>query len=178
MSSLCFWFWQYWVWPQVLILAEQVLYYLTHSTSPVWCCIVYMIRSRELFSQSWLRTMILLISASWVTRITGVSHQPVALWICLFSRNVILFYCFYLFIFVALRFELGPLRLLGYEFMYCWISSVSVFTRHSLGYCVSSLFKLLIVISTHWSSPVPTSNLMIIFVYSKIGASYLHCCLL
>jgi hypothetical protein len=40
------------------------------------------------------------------------------------------------------------------------------------------LFKLLIVISTHWSSPLPTPNLMVIFMYSKIGASCLHCCLL
>jgi hypothetical protein len=32
------------------------------------------IGSHELFAQGWLRTMILLISASWVARITGVSY--------------------------------------------------------------------------------------------------------
>jgi hypothetical protein len=32
------------------------------------------IRSHELFCPGWLQTAILLISASWVARITGVSH--------------------------------------------------------------------------------------------------------
>jgi hypothetical protein len=40
------------------------------------------IGSRELFCPGWLETLILLISASWVVRITGMSHW--CLTICLF----------------------------------------------------------------------------------------------
>jgi hypothetical protein len=34
----------------------------------------------ELFAQGWLRTEILLIYASWVARITGMSHQGACPW--------------------------------------------------------------------------------------------------
>jgi hypothetical protein len=39
---------------------------------------IFEIGSHELFAWGWLRTTILLISASWVARITGVSHQHLA----------------------------------------------------------------------------------------------------
>jgi hypothetical protein len=45
---------------------------LRHSTSPVFCEGFIEIRSHELFAWGWLRTSILLISASWVARVTGV----------------------------------------------------------------------------------------------------------
>jgi hypothetical protein len=36
---------------------------------------IFKIASLELFAQGWLQTLILLISAFWVARITGMSHQ-------------------------------------------------------------------------------------------------------
>jgi hypothetical protein len=38
-------------------------------------CLIFSIGSHKLFTWDWLRTAILLISASWVARITGVSDQ-------------------------------------------------------------------------------------------------------
>jgi hypothetical protein len=65
---------------QGLTLARHTLYHLSHSTS--WFFAVFFrgggrggIRSPKLFALGWLRTAILLISASWVAGITGVSHQ-------------------------------------------------------------------------------------------------------
>jgi hypothetical protein len=40
--------------------------------------IFFEIGSLELFAQGWLQTVILLISASWVARIIGVSHWHLA----------------------------------------------------------------------------------------------------
>jgi hypothetical protein len=43
---------------------------LSHSTSSfLWWIFL------ELFAQVWLQTVILLVSASWVARITGMSHR-------------------------------------------------------------------------------------------------------
>jgi hypothetical protein len=71
-------------WPQSLTLARQAFYHLSRSASPVLCWVFFEIGFQELFAQSWLWTMILLSSASWVARITGVSHQhpaiPVLAW--------------------------------------------------------------------------------------------------
>jgi hypothetical protein len=39
---------------------------------------IFEIRSRESFGQGWLQTLILLISASSIARITGMSHQHLA----------------------------------------------------------------------------------------------------
>jgi hypothetical protein len=52
-------------------------YHLSHSASPfLWFFFFFFeIGSCELFAQGWLWPMILLISASWIDRITGVSHQ-------------------------------------------------------------------------------------------------------
>jgi hypothetical protein len=45
----------------------------SYSASPFNMMRFFKIGSQELLSQAWLWTMILLISASWVARITGVS---------------------------------------------------------------------------------------------------------
>jgi hypothetical protein len=91
-------------WIQGLVLTRQALYHFSHSVSPflhlffcgavVWTQGLHLeslhqpfflmgffkIGSHKLFAQGWLQTMILLISVSWVARITGVSYQhPAAL---------------------------------------------------------------------------------------------------
>jgi hypothetical protein len=53
---------------------------LSHSTSPVFVMGFFEIGSRDLFSLGWLQTPTLLISASWVTRITSTSHQQPRFW--------------------------------------------------------------------------------------------------
>jgi hypothetical protein len=40
---------------------------------------IFKINFHKLFAWGWLRTVILLISASWEARITGMSHQHMAL---------------------------------------------------------------------------------------------------
>jgi hypothetical protein len=40
---------------------------------------IFELGSHKLFAQGWLQTMILLISAFWVTRITGMSHRHPAI---------------------------------------------------------------------------------------------------
>jgi hypothetical protein len=52
---------------------------VSHSTS-CFMLGIFEIGSHKLFPQGWLWTMILLIAASWVARIIGVSHQPLAIW--------------------------------------------------------------------------------------------------
>jgi hypothetical protein len=90
---------QNWGWTQGLMLARQALYQLSHSiwaviffffevlgfelraytlshsTSPFLWWVSFEIGSCGSICPGWLRTMILLISDSWVVRITGVSHQ-------------------------------------------------------------------------------------------------------
>jgi hypothetical protein len=51
---------------------------------PYFCEGCFEIRSCKLFAQGWLQTVILLISAPWVARITGMSH-----W-CLGALNLLL----------------------------------------------------------------------------------------
>jgi hypothetical protein len=57
------------------ILARKALCHLSHSSSPFLC---WVFSSEGLLCmtdcQGWLQTMILMISASWVARITGMSH--------------------------------------------------------------------------------------------------------
>jgi hypothetical protein len=65
------------VWTQALTFARQALYHLSHFASPV-----------IFVSPSWLQTMIFLISASRVSRITGMSHQHLA---SLHSLNIWIF---------------------------------------------------------------------------------------
>jgi hypothetical protein len=48
------------------------------------------IGSHELFAQDWLQTVILLISASWVARITGMSHQRPAHYSLFFGLKFLL----------------------------------------------------------------------------------------
>jgi hypothetical protein len=50
-------------------------YHLSHSASPFFVTGVFEIGSLELFPWVWIQTTILLIAASWVVRITGVSHR-------------------------------------------------------------------------------------------------------
>jgi hypothetical protein len=54
-------------------LLLEPLYHLRHSTSHVLCCF-FQNRVSQTVCLGWLWTVILLISASWVARITGVSH--------------------------------------------------------------------------------------------------------
>jgi hypothetical protein len=58
----------------VVLRFELRAYTLSHSTSPfLWR--VFQDRVSQTVNWGWLGTMILLISASWVAGITGVSHQ-------------------------------------------------------------------------------------------------------
>jgi hypothetical protein len=59
---------------QGLTLARQVLYHLNHSASPSLIGYFWDRVSRAV-CPGWLGPMIFLISASWVARIIGVSHQ-------------------------------------------------------------------------------------------------------
>jgi hypothetical protein len=79
-----FYFWWDWVWIQGFVLAKQALYSLNHTSSPF--------RSHyfgngvlQTICLQWSQTIILLISASQVATITGVSYQPPA-WLPLFKR--------------------------------------------------------------------------------------------
>jgi hypothetical protein len=73
---------------------------LGHSATPFSVMGFFEIGSCELFVWGWLWTGILLISATWVTRITGVSHWHPALcsswdeflisysiWMCVVART-------------------------------------------------------------------------------------------
>jgi hypothetical protein len=72
-SSFLFCFWWYWVWTQGRTLARQMLYYLSHSASP-FLCGFFWDRVSWTICPGWPQTKILLISASWVARITEMSH--------------------------------------------------------------------------------------------------------
>jgi hypothetical protein len=77
-------------------VTRQARYHLNHSVSPVFVLGVFKIESCELFAWGWLPTMMLLISASWVARITGVRcWRPAKR--CLFILNWILidYFTFY-----------------------------------------------------------------------------------
>jgi hypothetical protein len=63
------------VWIQGLTLVRQALYHLSHSTSP-FCAGFFQDRVSHPICLDRLRTLILLISASWVARIT--KHEPPA----------------------------------------------------------------------------------------------------
>jgi hypothetical protein len=54
---------------------ELRAYTLTHSTRPFFGWVFFEIGTGELFCLAWLQTSILLISASRLARITGVSHR-------------------------------------------------------------------------------------------------------
>jgi hypothetical protein len=59
------------------------------TTAPaLFCEAFFKIESRETIFLGWLQTTILLISASWVARITGVGHQRSA--VCLFWDKILL----------------------------------------------------------------------------------------
>jgi hypothetical protein len=64
----------------VLVLEFKVCT-LSHSTSPFFCNGFFEIGSHKLFAQGWLQTLILLISASWVAGITGMSTAASAFWV-------------------------------------------------------------------------------------------------
>jgi hypothetical protein len=64
---------------------ELRAYSLSHSTSSFFVMGFFEIRSNILFAWGWLQTSVLLISASWVARIIGMSHQCPADFIFLFS---------------------------------------------------------------------------------------------
>jgi hypothetical protein len=66
-TSLC-------LWAQGFTLAKQTLYCLSH-TSSAFCSGYFGDEVLWTICSNWLRVMILLISASKVARITGVSHQ-------------------------------------------------------------------------------------------------------
>jgi hypothetical protein len=66
----------------------QVLYNLSYATNPFWWRVFFEIGSHELFAG--VGPMILLISASWVARITGVSHLnvPISSGLCVLTRRI------------------------------------------------------------------------------------------
>jgi hypothetical protein len=72
------------VWTQGLTLARQAL---TAWASPpaLFCDFFFKIGSHKLFAWGWLWTAILLISDSWVAKITGVRNRHLALF-CFWDR--------------------------------------------------------------------------------------------
>jgi hypothetical protein len=72
-----FFCWWYGSLNQYLILAKQVLYHLRHSASLVFCVYGSFFQDRVSWTicRGWLQTAILLISAFWVARITGMSYS-------------------------------------------------------------------------------------------------------
>jgi hypothetical protein len=62
------------VWTQGLTLTRQAFYHLSHSINPVFCIGYFQDRVSKSICPVWPQTMILLISASWVARITVMNH--------------------------------------------------------------------------------------------------------
>jgi hypothetical protein len=59
----------------VVLGLELRAYTLSHSTSPfLWTCFQDRV-SQTIFLAGWLRAAVLLISASWVAKMTGMSHR-------------------------------------------------------------------------------------------------------
>jgi hypothetical protein len=58
---------------QGLTLARQLLFHLSHSISPFFVMGIFKIGSHKLFAQGLALNTVVLIFASWVARITGVS---------------------------------------------------------------------------------------------------------
>jgi hypothetical protein len=71
---------------------------LSHSTSPICVMGISKIGLCGTICLGWLPTMILLISASWVARITGVSHRGLALVPAIIPRLTIILTYFYSFL--------------------------------------------------------------------------------
>jgi hypothetical protein len=61
------------------LLDRHSTYILSHSTSPIFLWRVFQARVLRTICLGWLWTSILLISASWVARIIGVSHRHPAI---------------------------------------------------------------------------------------------------
>jgi hypothetical protein len=76
---LRFFFFNTGVQTQGLTLARQVLSHLSHSTSYFFVLGIFRDRLSRTIYPGWLWTTILLISVSWVTRITGLNHRHPAL---------------------------------------------------------------------------------------------------
>jgi hypothetical protein len=75
---------------------ELRAYTLSHSTVPCLCVRYFWDIVSQTICQSWLWSTILLISASWVARITGVSHST---WLFLYSfvsRHILILHLYYL----------------------------------------------------------------------------------
>jgi hypothetical protein len=73
---------------------------LSHSTSPFLYWVIFEIGSQEILAWEWLQIMILLISASWVTRITGplqeddfVDHSLLNSYLLLFFHLPVCIFC-------------------------------------------------------------------------------------
>jgi hypothetical protein len=60
--------------PPSVLRFELRAFTLSHTTSPIFCDKVFWDRVSGTVCLGWLQIVILLISASWVVRITGVSH--------------------------------------------------------------------------------------------------------
>jgi hypothetical protein len=105
-----------WVWIQNLELARQVLYHLSHCVSP-FCVYVgyFQVGVLQTICPGWPLTSILLISASWVARITSISHQQLAFLFTCFLDRVL---CFYL----GLALDLNPPT---YTFLVAGITSMN-----------------------------------------------------
>jgi hypothetical protein len=68
----------------VVLGLELRAYTLSHSTSPFFCDRVFWDRVSWTICSVWLLTAILLISASWASRVSGVSHQHPAYYTVLY----------------------------------------------------------------------------------------------
>jgi hypothetical protein len=62
----------------VVLGLELRAFTLSHSTSPIFFVKGFLIGSHGTICLGWLQTAILLISLSWIARITGVSHWRLA----------------------------------------------------------------------------------------------------
>jgi flagellar biosynthesis protein FlhB len=68
--SFCLFFCSTWIWTQGFTLVKADILPLNHSASPISCWVF----SRQGLTNCLPRVYFLLISASWVARITGTSH--------------------------------------------------------------------------------------------------------
>jgi hypothetical protein len=86
---------------------ELRAYTFSHSSSPIFCLKGFFRIGSQTICLGWFRTEILLISASWVARITGVSHQcPAALLNLKIKCSLLFFFQIFLLLFFLSYFAL------------------------------------------------------------------------
>jgi hypothetical protein len=95
---------------------ELRAYTLSHSAVPFFCVMdFFKIGSRKLLCPGWLQTKILLLSVSWVARVTGMSHRCLAK--CILIRK--LSHENYLLSWIWTASEMSHLLILSHQWLNC-----------------------------------------------------------